>query len=75
MIIDIGKEDAYKENINISHYYNHFTSLWTLSGKTRVSQYQKKHSPTHIYRGHQSSVICFLDLLRFTASSLFNLHA
>jgi len=25
-----------------------------LSGTTRVSQYQKKHSSTHTYRGHQS---------------------
>ena len=24
-----------------------FTALWILSGITRVSQYQKKHSPTH----------------------------
>jgi len=34
-----------------------------------VSWYQKKHSPTHTYRGHQSSLICFLHLLRSTASS------
>jgi len=27
--------------------------LWILSGTTQVSWYQKKHSPTHIYRGHQ----------------------
>ena len=25
-------------------------ALWILSGKTRVSRYQKKHSPTHTYR-------------------------
>jgi len=25
------------------HYYNHFTALWTLSGTTQVSQYQKVH--------------------------------
>jgi len=29
------------------YYHNHFTALWTLSGTTRVSQYQKKHSTTH----------------------------
>ena len=29
--------------------------LWILSGTTRVSRYQKKHSPTHTYHGHQSS--------------------
>ena len=57
------------------YYYNHFTALWTLSGTTRVSQYEKKHSPTHTYCGHQSSLICFLHLLRSMASSLFNLRA
>jgi len=57
------------------YYHNHFTALWTLSGTTRVSRYQKKHSPTHIYSGYQSSVICFLHLLRSVASYLFNLHA
>jgi len=31
--------------------------------------------PTHTYSGHQSSLICFLDLLQSTASSLFNLRA
>jgi len=39
---------------------------------TRVSLYQKKHSPTYTYRGHQSSLICFIHLLRSTASSQFN---
>jgi len=48
---------------------------WTLSRTTLVSQYQKKHSPTHTYRGHQSSLICFIHLLRSMASSLFNLRA
>jgi len=38
------------------HYYNHFTALWTLSGTTRVRRYHKKHSPTHSYRGQQSSL-------------------
>jgi len=45
-----------------------------LSGTTRVSQYQKKHSPTHTYRGHQSSLICLIYLIWFMASSLFNLR-
>jgi len=40
-----------------------------------VSRYQKKHSPTHTYHGHQSSLMCFLHLLWSMASSLFNLHA
>jgi len=30
-------------------------------GTNQVSRYQKKHSPTHTYRGHQSSFICFLQ--------------
>jgi len=46
-----------------------------LSGTTRVSRYQKKHSPTHSYPDHQPSFICFLHLLGSVASSLFNLHA
>jgi len=43
-----------------------------MSRTTWVSQYQKKHSPTHIYLGHQSFLICFIHLLQFVASSLFN---
>jgi len=39
-----------------SHTHNHFTALWILSGATQVRRYQKKHSPTHTYRGHQSSL-------------------
>jgi len=39
--------------------HNCFTAFWILSGTTQVSQYQKKHSPTHTYHGHQSSLICF----------------
>jgi len=57
-----------------THTHNHFTALWILSGTTRVSRYQKKHSPTHTYCG-QSSLICFLHLLRSMASSLLNLCA
>jgi len=43
--------------------------------KTRVSRYQKKHSPTHINPDNQPSFISFLHLLRPTSSSLFNLRA
>jgi len=56
-------------------HYNHFMALWILSRTTWVSQYQKKHSPTHTYSDHQPSFICFLHLLRFMASFLFNLRA
>ena len=52
--------------------HNRFTALWILSRTTRVSWY---HSPTHTYHGHQSSLICFIHLLRSMASSLFNPHA
>jgi len=55
--------------------HNHFTALWILSGTNGVSRYQKKHSPTHTYRGHQLSLIRFLHLLRSMESSLFNLRA
>jgi len=58
-----------------THTLNHFMAVWTLSRTTQVSWYQKKHSPTHTYYGHQPSLICFLHLLRSMASSLFNLRA
>ena len=29
-----------------THTHNRFMALWKLSGTTRVSRYQKKHSPT-----------------------------
>jgi len=46
----------------LGHTHNHFMVLWILSGAIRVSRYQKKHSPTHTYRGHQSSLICFIHV-------------
>ena len=46
-----------------------------LSLTTRVSQYQKKHSPTHTYPDHQLIFISFLHLLQSIASSVFNLLA
>ena len=58
-----------------THTHNHFTALWILSTTTRVSQYQKKRSPTHTYRGHLSSLICFIRLIGSMASCLFNLRA
>jgi len=45
-----------------------------LSGTTRVSQYQKKHSPTH-YPDHHPIFISFFHLPQSIASSLFKLHA
>jgi len=49
-------------------------ALCIFSGTTQVSQYQKKHSPTHTYCGRQSSLICFLHLTRSMESSMFSLH-
>jgi len=45
-----------------------------LSGTTRVSRYQKKHSPTH-HPDHHPIFISFFHLLRCIASSVFKLHA
>jgi len=58
-----------------THTHNHFMALRIFSGTTRVSWYQKKHFPlTPIMIISQSYLICFLQLLRSMASSLFNLH-
>jgi len=45
-----------------------------LPGTTRVSQYQKKHSPTH-HPDHHPNFIIFFHLPRSIASSLFKLRA
>jgi len=45
-----------------------------LSGTTRVSRYQKKHSPTH-HPDHHPTFISFFHLPRSIASSLFKLLA
>ena len=45
-----------------------------LSGTTRVSRYQKKHSPTHHPDRHPIFISIF-HLLRSVESSLFNLRA
>jgi len=47
-------------------------NLRKLVPQETFSQYQKKHSPTYTYRGHESSRICFIHLLWSMASSLFN---
>jgi len=46
--------DLKKHTHTHTHTHNRFTDLWNLSGTTRVSRYQKKYSPTHTHRGHQS---------------------
>ena len=45
-----------------------------LSGTTRVSRYQKKHSPTH-HPDHHPIFISFFHLPQSIASSLFKLRA
>ena len=61
--------------VSPSIHPNALPALWILPGTTRVNQYQKEHSLTHTYHGHQSSFICFLHLLQSMASPLLNLHA
>ena len=56
-------------------YITHHNCYMIVSWTTQMSWYQKKHSPTHTHRDHQSSLICFLHLLWSMASSFFNLHA
>jgi len=55
--------------------HNHVTALWILFGTTQVNRYQKKHSPTHTYRGCQSYLICFVHLVhppvQFTHLTVF----
>jgi len=58
-----------------AHTHNRFMAHKTLSGTTWVSRYQKKHSPTHAFRDHQSSLICFFHLKWSMASSLYNPRA
>ena len=48
-----------KQKRTSKHTHNHFMALWMLSGTTRVSRYQKKHSLTHTYHGYQSSLSAF----------------
>ena len=54
------------EVLRMYQLYNTTTTLQpfygSLSLTTRVSRYQKKHSPTHTYPDHQSSFITFLHL-------------
>jgi len=53
----------------------HTTTFYDpLSGTTRVSRYQKKHSPIH-HPDHHPNFISFFHLPRSIASSLFKLHA
>jgi len=51
-------------------------ALWILSGTTRSSRYQKKHSPTHTHRGHQTcpyhrNLFCCSIEIMSSASSIY----
>jgi len=41
------------------HTYSRFTALWISSRTTRLSRYQKKHSPTNINHPLSASSICY----------------
>jgi len=49
-IFEVSMFTHYKDMKLLHYYYNHFTALWTMSGTTQMSRYQKNHSPTHTYR-------------------------
>jgi len=65
---------SYHNSFNYLYYYCYFMAVWILSRTIWVSRYQKKHSPTHTFCGHQSSLICFFHLLPSVLFSLFNLR-
>jgi len=56
-------------NTHTTHTQPFYSSL-DLSRTTRVSWYQKVHSPTHTYPDHHPSFISFLHLLWSIAYSL-----
>ena len=60
MVVLAGDMNGHVGSTNPPHTHNRFTALWILSGTTRVSWHQKKHSPTHNYCNHQSSLICLM---------------
>ena len=47
------------KTVPLQPFYGSLDFVWDNPG----SQYQKKHSPTHTYCGHQSSLICFYGIL------------
>jgi len=63
---------------NVLHFCVETTTTTVVYGRlsrtTRVSQYQKKHSPTH-HPDHHPIFISFFHLRRSIASSLFKLRA
>ena len=62
------------ESLSLHEEQQQHSFYGPLSGTTRVSQYQKKHSPTH-HPDHHPVFISFFHLPRSIASSLIKLHA
>jgi len=60
--------------ILLQPFYSSLDFVWDNQGEP-VPEETFKHSPTHTYHGHQSSLIRILHLLRSMASSLLNLRA
>jgi len=56
---DVEHEKSIRFTHTRTHTQNCFMALWTLSGTTRWAS-TRETSPTHTYRGHQSSLIWFL---------------
>ena len=48
--------DYLGEPVPETHTHNRFTALWNLSGTTRVSRYQKTHSPTTLKQETVSAI-------------------
>ena len=57
-----------KKNKKTAHIQPFYGSLDFVQDNLREPVPQKKHSPTHTYRGHNLSLICFVHLLQSMAS-------
>jgi len=66
--------DTFRHHLKTRQQQQQWPFYGPLSGTTRVSRYQKKHSPTH-HRNHHPIFISFFHLQWSIASSLFKLRA
>jgi len=66
MLQMLGRQTAHS-----THMHTHTQPFY---GSLDFFRYQKKHSPTHTYHSHQSSLICFVHLL-WSIAFLFILRA
>ena len=62
-------------NTNTTNTQPFYSSLHFVRDNLGELVQEEAFTPTHTYRGHQSSLICFLHRIWSMASSLFNLHA